>query len=92
MARFLVQVSMNGRRIIARIHEKKISQAEIGHALRRDRSTISRELRRNICHDRACPAAEGYWYVTAQYMTDARRRSYRKLLRDPLLCSASSIV
>lgn len=88
MARSFVQLSMDERRVIARMHEKKISQAEIARTLRRDRSTICRELRRNFWHDREAPVAEGYWHYTAQQLADARRRRYRKLLRDPLLCSA----
>ena len=48
MARSFVQLSVDERRIIERMHEKKISQAEIARALRRDRSTICRELRRNF--------------------------------------------
>lgn len=87
MARSFVQLSMD-ERVIARMHEKKISQAEIARTLRRDRSTICRELRRNFWHDRDVPIAEGYWHVTAQQMAADRRRRYRKLLRDPLLCAA----
>jgi IS30 family transposase len=48
MARSFVQLNLDERRIIARMHEKKISQAEIARALRRDRSTICGEL----SHDR----------------------------------------
>ena len=88
MARSFVQLSLDERRIIARMHEKKISQAEIARALRRDRSTICRELRRNFWHDRDVPIAEGYWHVTAHGMAVDRRRKYRKLLRDPGLCAA----
>ncbi len=88
MARSFVQLSMDERRIIARMHERKISQAEIARALRRDRSTICRELRRNFWHDRDVPIAEGYWHVTAHGMASDRRRKYRKLLRDPQLCAA----
>ncbi len=83
-----VQLSMDERRVIARMHEKKISQAEIARTLRRDRSTISRELRRNFWHDREVSLAQGYWHVTAQEMANDRRRRYRKLLRDPHLCAA----
>ena len=88
MARSFVQLSLDERRIIARMHEKKISQAEIARALCRDRSTICRELRRNFWHDRDVPIAEGYWHVTAHGMAVDRRRKYRKLLRDPGLCAA----
>ena len=69
MGRSFVQLSFDERRIIARMHEKKISQAEIARALRRDRSTIWRELRRNFWHDREVPIAEGYWHVTAHALT-----------------------
>jgi len=51
MARSFVQLSFDERRVIARMYEKKISQAEIARTLRRDRSTICRELRRNFWHD-----------------------------------------
>lgn len=88
MARSFVQLSLDERRIIARMHEKKISQAEIARTLRRDRSTICRELRRNFWHDHEVPIAEGYWHVTAHGMAEDRRRRYRKLLRDPDLCAA----
>ncbi len=57
-------------------------------ALRRDRSTICRELRLNFWHDREVPIAEAYWPVTAQRMAEDRRRRYRKLLRDPHLRAA----
>ncbi len=86
--RSFVQLSMDERRVIARMHEKKISQAEIARTLDRDRSTISRELRRNFWHDHDVPIAEGYWHVTAHQMAESRRRRYRKLLRDPHLCAA----
>ncbi|MCM2458213.1 helix-turn-helix domain-containing protein, partial [Rhizobium sp. CG4] len=36
MARSFVQLSLDERRIIARMNEKKISQAEIARTLRRD--------------------------------------------------------
>ncbi|MCJ8052649.1 helix-turn-helix domain-containing protein [Shinella curvata] len=65
MARSFVQLSLGERRIIARVREKKINQAEIARALRRDRSTICRELRRNFWRDPEVPIVEGYWHVTA---------------------------
>lgn len=85
MARSFAQLSFDERRIIARLHEKKISQAEIARTIRRDRSTVCRELKRNFWHDRVVPAAEGYWHLTAHQMAAARRRSYRKLVRNSLL-------
>ena len=79
MARSFVQLSLDERRIIAQMNEKKISQAEIARRLGRDRSTICRELRRNFWHDQEVPIAEGYWHVTAHRLAAARRRQYRKL-------------
>jgi IS30 family transposase len=79
---------MDERRIIAQMHAKKISQAEIARTLDRDRATISRELRRNFGHDREVPIAKGYSHVTALQIAESRRRCYRKLLRDPHLCPA----
>lgn len=88
MARSFAQLSMDERRVIARMHERKFNQSEIARTLRRDRSTICRELRRNFWRDREVPIAEGYWHVTVQQMAEGRRRRYRKLLRDPHLCAA----
>lgn len=88
MARSFMQLSLDERRIIARMHEKKISQAEIARTLCRDRSTISRELRRNFWRDEQFKIAEGYWHVTAHAMSVDRRRKYRKLVRHPDLCAA----
>ncbi|WP_429128777.1 helix-turn-helix domain-containing protein [Ensifer sp. 4252] len=80
MARSFVQLSMDERRVIARMHEQKISQAEIARTLRRDRSTICRELRRNFWHDREVPVVGGYPHVTTHQMAADRRRRYRKPL------------
>jgi IS30 family transposase len=88
MARSFVQLSFDERRIIARMHEKKFSQAEIARALQWDRPTICREIRRNFWHDDDVPLAEGYWHMTAHRMAMDRRRRYRKLLCDPHLCAA----
>lgn len=41
-------MSLGERRVIARMHDKKISQAEIARTLSRVRSTICRKLRRCI--------------------------------------------
>ena len=84
MGRSFVQLSLDERRVIARMHEKKISQAEIARTLRRDRSTICRELRRNFSRDREAPVAEGYWHVTAHAMAADRRRKYRRPCALPL--------
>ncbi|WP_208948545.1 helix-turn-helix domain-containing protein [Segnochrobactrum spirostomi] len=81
MARFFVHLSLEERRVIARMHGEKSTQAEIARTLRRDRSTICRELRRNFWHNREVPFAESYWHLTAHDMAADRRRRYRKLRR-----------
>ncbi|MQT15413.1 helix-turn-helix domain-containing protein [Rhizobiales bacterium Sp-1] len=48
MARSFVHLSLEERRVIARMHGEKSTQAEIARTLRRDRSTICRELRRHV--------------------------------------------
>jgi len=88
MARSFVQLSLDERRIIARMHEKKISQAEIARTLRRDRSTICRELRRNFWHDREVPVAEGYWHGKIDLrLISAQRALSIAMLPHPSLIS-----
>ena len=79
--------SLDERRIIAQMNEKKISQAEIARRLGWDLSTICRELRRNFRHDQEVPITEGCWHATAHRLAAARRRQHRKLRRDPRLCA-----
>jgi len=90
MARSFVQLSLDERRIIARMHEKKISQAEIARNLHRDRSTICRELRRNFWHARSSPPHASYQRSTAQmpWIQDAGRGVYGICTKigDPLSC------
>ncbi|GES41269.1 hypothetical protein RsS62_05210 [Rhizobium dioscoreae] len=81
MARSFVQLSMDERRVIARMHEKKISQAEIARTLDRDRSTISRELR-NMFHDCEFPRYSGYFSMLTDDIAKERRGRLRKLRRQ----------
>lgn len=53
---------------------QKLSQSQIARRLGRDRATISREFRRNYCHDREFPDADGYWAMTANDMAHDRHR------------------
>lgn len=88
MVRSFAQLSLDERRVVARMREQNISQSEIARVLGRNRSTICRELRRNFWHDAGLPIAEGYWPVTAQKMAETRRRRLCKLLRNPALRAA----
>jgi transposase, IS30 family len=54
------------REIIAHVHRNGAMQIEIAKNLKRDKSTISRELRRNRSRN-------GYWAVSAQRKAETRR-------------------
>jgi len=55
--------------------------------LRRHRSTIYREIRRNTFHDRELPQYSGYFSTVADDIAKERRRRLRKLRRNPHLRS-----
>lgn len=63
-----------------RLLHHKTRVAEIARALSRHRSTIYREIRRNLWHDVEVPQADGYWPLTAQKLSQDRRRRYQKLV------------
>ncbi|MCZ0964228.1 helix-turn-helix domain-containing protein [Paracoccus sp. EF6] len=46
--------------------QAKVPKTKIAAMLGRDRSTITREIKRNWWHDKDVPQADGYWHVTAQ--------------------------
>ena len=73
------QLSYEERVKIALLFKEGISRGQIGKALNRDKSTISRELMRN----QASPGE--YWPDTAQGKAFKRRRRGCLLDRDPLL-------
>lgn len=75
MPRPFAHLSLEERRQPARLRESRISITEIATTLRRHRSTIHRELKRNWWHDTEVPQAEGYWPVSARTPADRRRRS-----------------
>ena len=58
-------------------------KTKIAQMLGRDRSTITRGVKRNWWHDKDVPQADGYWHVTAQSQADRRRSRRRKLERLP---------
>ena len=69
------QLIRDERYTIARLREKRLCPAQIARVLGRHRSTISREIRRNL-------ASNGRYQVQrAQEMTNGRRRRSRRNLR-----------
>ena len=58
-------LSFEERKTISRMRDQKFSQSDIARHLGRDRSTISREIRRNYWHDNEFRDADGYWPMTA---------------------------
>jgi transposase, IS30 family len=85
MTRSFTQLSLDERRVLAQLLQTKARLAYIADVLGRSRSTIHREIKRNWWHDTEVPQADGYWHVTAQSLSENRRRSYRKLCRYPAL-------
>ena len=73
---------------LMRPREAKVRVDEMARQLGRHRSTICREIKRNGWHDAEVPQAEGYWPVSAQSLSDGRRRRRCKLLRHPALQAA----
>ena len=75
-----VELNIEERKVLARLLHHKTRVAEIARALSRHRSTIYREIRRNWWHDVEVPQADGYWPLTAQKLSQDRRRRYQKLM------------
>jgi transposase, IS30 family len=71
-------LNLEEREQIARFRNQGLSNAEIARRLKRDRSTIGRELVRNS--DGAC-----YWASSAQRKAEARRQLRPRKLDDPKL-------
>ena len=82
------ELSMEERRQIERLRLARTPVARIAARLRRHRSTIYRELRRNRFADEELPELDGYWGMVAHDMASARRRRRRKLVRLPSLMVA----
>lgn len=80
------QLSITERRRIERRRHAKVPVGEIARVLRRCRSTIFRELRRNRFSDESMPKHDGYYGAAAQLMTADRRARDRKLIKYPELC------
>lgn len=80
-----IELDLAERRQFFALMDRKLSMSDIAVIMRRHRSTLYRELKRNFWHDDSIPEATGYWPVTAQSLVDERRRRQRKLVRYPEL-------
>ncbi|CDZ68388.1 Transposase InsI for insertion sequence element IS30B/C/D, partial CDS, partial [Neorhizobium galegae bv. orientalis] len=81
MRRTYSQIGLDERRKIARWRTAGLSVAVIAEKLGRHRSTIFREVRRNMFVDKQIPDLSGYYCVTAHEMACERRAKLRKLAR-----------
>jgi IS30 family transposase len=77
------QLTLEERRAIFRLLHAKVPVAEIAHQLNRHRSTIHREISRNLFRD--VKAYRGYFPITADDRARRRRQRRRKLIRDARL-------
>jgi transposase, IS30 family len=74
-------LTLEERRTLFRLLNAKVPVAEIANQLGRHRSTIFRELRRNLFRD--VKEYRGYYYpITADDSARRRRQRRRKLIRD----------
>jgi IS30 family transposase len=81
MKRTYSHIDLDERRKIARWRMAGLSVGIIAEKLGRHRSTIFRELKRNVFVDAVVPDLSGYYCVTAHGMARERRAKLRKLLR-----------
>lgn len=80
------QLSLEERRRIERWRHAKVPVNEMARVLKRCRSTIFRELKRNHFSDPDLPKCEGYYGAAAQLMAADRRARQRKLIKHDTLC------
>ena len=81
------QLSLQERRRIEDWWLAKIPVAEMARVLKRHKSTIHREIKRNFWADDAFPKKyAGYFGMAAHQRTQQRRSTQRKLIRHPELC------
>ena len=81
------QLSMQERRRIEDWWLAKVPVAEMARVLKRHKSKIFREIKRNFWADDAFPMKyAGYFGMAAHQRMQRRRSTQRKLLRYPELC------
>ena len=84
------QLSLQERRRIESWWHAKVSVVEIAHVLKRHKSTIFREIKRNFWADDAFPKKyAGYFGHATHFQTQKRRSVQRKLIRHPDLCKTA---
>ena len=88
MGAVYTQLSLQERRKIEDWWHAKVPVREMARVLRRHKSTIFREIKRNFWADESLPKNyAGYFGHAAQLQTQKRRKVQRKLIRHPELCS-----
>ena len=87
MGAVYTQIIMQERRRIEDWWHAKVPVTEMARMLRRHKSTIFREIKRNFWADDAFPKKyAGYFGMAAHQFTQRRRSTQRKLIRYPELC------
>jgi len=89
MGTVYTQLSMQERRQIEDWWLAKVPVTEMARVLKRHKSTIFREIKRNFWADDAFPKKyAGYFGMAAHQRTQQRRSTQRKLIRHPELCQS----
>ena len=78
-----LHLSVDERRKLAKWCLAKIPKREIAMKLKRNPSTLYRELKRNTFKDTEMPELNGYHAIVAQTKYEERRAIHRKLVRHP---------
>ena len=87
MGTVYTQLSLQERRRIEDWWLAKIPVADMARVLKRHKSTIFREIKRNFWADDSLPKKyAGYFGMAAHQRTQRRRSTQRKLIRHPDLC------
>ncbi|MCK8465066.1 helix-turn-helix domain-containing protein, partial [Aliiroseovarius sp. S1339] len=89
MGTVYTQLSLQERRRIEDWWLAKVPVVEMARVLKRHKSTIFREIKRNFWADDAFPKNyAGYFGMAAHQRTQQRRSTQRKLIRHPELCQS----
>ncbi|MCU9838263.1 helix-turn-helix domain-containing protein [Ruegeria sp. WL0004] len=87
MGAVYTQLSLKERRRIEDWWHAKVPVREMARVLKRSKSTIHREIKRNFWADDAFPKKyAGYFGLAPQLQTNNRRSVQRKLIQHPDLC------
>jgi len=80
------QLTITERCKIGRWSHAKVPVDEMARVLKRGRSTIFRELKRNHFSDESMPGCDGYFGAAAHLLQSERRVRERNLIKHPELC------